>query len=130
VIDWIAEIEADAEPGALDAVTEDWLARKADQAEAMIAVLFPQVAARLQSGKLPHAAYRAVVCAMVIRVARNPGGLQSEADGVYQYTRAANGGSADLWLTANEKAILLGPTATTGLTVGTINIDSDRGWGR
>lgn len=73
---------------------------------------------------------RDVVSSMVQRVLRNDGSInKSESDGDYSYTRDPLAASANLWVTDDEWAQLVGPS---GPGVGTMRIGlpswSPRAW--
>jgi hypothetical protein len=76
-------------------------------------------------------AIKDVVGSMVQRVLRNEGSInKSESDGDYSYTRDPLAASANLWVTAAEWDMLLGPS---GPGVGTIRVgipdwSPRRGW--
>ncbi|MDR1265930.1 MAG: phage Gp19/Gp15/Gp42 family protein [Propionibacteriaceae bacterium] len=127
-IDWAAEIEARAEPGLAGRFPTAFLARKAIDAAATIADMFPNAARRLKTGELSETTYRRIVCDAVLRQLRNPEGHRSESDGVYQYTASQTVASGDLWIPDKDKALLQGPVSSGA--PGSFGVGTDRGWGR
>lgn len=91
----------------------------------------PTAIIRLQSGTLSTTTYYAVVADIVLRVFRNPGGMESESEGGYSYRRNAVVASGNLWLTDRDKNRLLGilDGDRTALP-GTVSIGLDSGWVR
>lgn len=107
--------------------TEEEVNEQILDAQAWIDAQYPCVARRLLSGALPERAYVRVVADMVLRVLRNPDGLNNESDGTYSYGRNAAVASGNFWLTNAEKVILCGPES---LVLGVATVGLDRGWGR
>lgn len=89
-------------------VDEDLVQALINDAEAIILSEFPRIQERISSGRLPLNAVLFVVSKQVSRVLRNPEGLTYWQQTTGPFGQARNYGSAgqDIWLTADEKAML------------------------
>lgn len=123
----LEKLKQQAEPGVLDGLADEWLKDKLLDAVAFILALVPSARRRLRTGRLGWRAFATVVCDVVLRIVRNPEGVQSEGDGTYQYTLRSTTASGDMWLKDDEKKLLAGASSS---TVGTIAMGLDRGYGR
>lgn len=79
-----------------------------EKAERLIASKVRDLAARLDDDLITEQDIRFVVAAMVVRVLRNPEGKQAETAGDYSYQLSAGARSGQMYLTADERALLGG----------------------
>jgi hypothetical protein len=105
----------------------EYVETKIADAVALILDECPRVASRLAAGTLSITNYRRVVSDVVLRVIRNPTGVNSESEGGYSYSTSALVASGSLWLTDSDRRTLNGavPTAVPGV----IGVGIDAGWG-
>lgn len=93
-------------------------------AEAELRSRVPLLQERLDSGLLDPALVVRVLCAMVLRVLRNPEGLRQQSESIDDYTRSWTVDSARsagaLYLDPSEIELLL--PAPAGLRVGTVQL--------
>lgn len=101
-------------------------------AEAVVLAEYPLIQDRIDADTLPLATVKMVVTRMVTRVLRNPEGLSysQQTTGPFSQAKNYSGGSADIWLTADEINMLapkrkgkafevdLAPNAVPGYEVG------------
>jgi hypothetical protein len=85
-----------------------YITTKLADAVALIQQHYPEVEARLGDGRLLTQNYNRVVCDVVLRVIRNPGGFTNEGDGGYSYGRRVVVASGDIWLTDGDVDLLFG----------------------
>jgi hypothetical protein len=104
---------------------QGYLAQQIADAQAYIDGQQPQVPLRSRNGRLNPTSYVRVVCNMVLRVIRNPTGLQSETDGGYSYSFWHGAATGELLLTPDEIVTLTGKS---GPQMRTIGVTLDKGW--
>jgi hypothetical protein len=122
----VPDLAVRVEDGALDGLRQDYVETKIADAVAYILDECPRVAARLREGTLSENNYKRVVADVVMRVVRNPEGLQTESEGGYSYGARASVASGDFWLSDRDRRTLNGSNPAMGL--GTMSIGLDRGW--
>lgn len=136
-IDWVEHmrVAASGEPELFDGrLPEEWIVQKCRMAALICLTECPGVTVRLRRGRLSEADFAAVVCEMVLRVARWTG-MRTESNGAYSYTRydpQPNGPGLDpsprLFLSKGERALLDGYGASHGM-VGHVSLSLDPGYG-
>lgn len=122
------QVRLRSETDLLDTWEREFIDIKIADAVALILDECPTVPARLESGALSRNNYYRVVSDVVLRVLRNPGGLDSESEGGYSYSARATVASGDFWLTDRDRRTLLGLQSKR--LPGTVGIDADYGWAR
>jgi hypothetical protein len=122
----VSDLQVRAEAGALDGLEQAYLETKIDDAIAYILDEVPRVAARLREGTLAENNYKRIVYDVVMRVVRNPEGLQTESEGGYSYGARASVASGDFWLSDRDRRTLMGANPAMGF--GTVSIGLDKGW--
>lgn len=90
----------------LDSTESALIEARIAQAERIIARRIPDLADRITLGTVTLDDVKDVVCAMVLRVVRNPEGFIQESDGTYTYMLDPSTISADMEVTDDEWAIL------------------------
>lgn len=120
------DLEARVEEGALQGHSKLYLETKIGDAVAFILDECRGVAERLRSGALDERNYKRVVTDVVMRVVRNPEGLQTESEGGYSYGARPSVASGDFWLSSQDRRTLLGSNPAKG--IGTMSIGLDKGW--
>lgn len=91
---------------------EDLVEALIGDAEAVILAAYPRIQERIDAGTLPIATVTFVVTRMVSRLLRNPEGLQywQQTTGPFSvgknYGSGSTGSATDIWLSADEKAML------------------------
>jgi hypothetical protein len=106
---------------------KDFLETKIADAVALIVDESPGLADRLRSGALSRNNYERVVFDVVMRVFRNPGGMDSESEGGYSYSARNTVASGDFWLTDRDRRTLNGFSSP--MSIGTVSMGVDAGWG-
>jgi hypothetical protein len=122
----LKDLQDRVETGALNGMEDDYLQVKIDDAIAFILDECRTVVERLRSGALNERNYKRVVADVVMRVVRNPEGLQTESEGGYAYGARASVASGDFWLSDRDRRTLLGANPSVG--IGTMSIGLDAGW--
>lgn len=90
--------------GEIPADSEAYVARKLAAAELIVQrAVGGDIAAYIASGKTSAAEVRLVLCDMVIRLLRNPGGVRTETAGPFSRTIDQSVASGNLWLTRDDK---------------------------
>ena len=79
-----------------------------EKAERLIASKVRDLQTRLDDDLIAVEDIRFVVAAMVVRVLRNPEGKQAETAGDYSYQLSSGARSGQMYLTADERALLGG----------------------
>lgn len=77
-----------------------------DDAWAIAQAQLPLLAAEVASGRYPVGVVRAVLCAMVIRVLRNPDGVRTWAVDDYSQTRDQSVSAGALYLSTDEMTLM------------------------
>ncbi len=110
--------------------TPQYLATKLADAEALVVSEAPAAAARRESGLLSDNDYFRVVTNIILRVTRNPGGMESESEGGASYKVNTDVASGDMFITDREYKTLTGVERRRGGTTlpGTVAIGLDAGW--
>lgn len=121
------EIQLRSEVVLTDSFSREYLETKIADAVALIVDECPTVPERLRSGALHPNNYKRVVFDVVMRVFRNPGGMDSESEGGYSYSARNTVASGDFWLTDRDRRTLTGFQSSMG--IGTAGIGVDAGWG-
>lgn len=74
-----------------------WLQKLIDRAVRELTALCPTLLTRIEQGKVDRELVVDVIAEAVLRVVRNPLGVQSEGEGNYNYRLNARVASGDLW---------------------------------
>ena len=126
VVDWLAVLKQSDIEGLITPSNQDAAVHLCQVADARLRAEFPLAYKVLTNGK-NDLVWHDLVTRAVFRVVRNEasGGMQHEADGVYQYTFSALTQSPDIWWTNSDKDLLaslspspfaMGPLHRGGLT--------------
>lgn len=84
--------------GTLDAGRTDWYNHLLDKAVRQLVGQLPGLAARLDSASVDYVdTVKDVVTDAVLRVIRNPEGINQEGEGNYSYSRHPTVASGDVW---------------------------------
>ena len=110
------------------ALIEAWIA----DAETLILAEFPTIQDRLEAGTITLDRLRLVVARMVTRAFRNPTGTRQRQETTGPFTGSITYGGdhpGDLWLTAEERALLGGGSGTQqAFTISTLNLPATGWW--
>ena len=94
----------------LDTEQRTWVENKIARASRMLRRKVPGLDARVTSGKLEREAVVDVIAEAVLRIIRNPAGLQMEMEGNYSYQARASVAGGDLRFLPDELALLRKPS--------------------
>jgi hypothetical protein len=115
--------------GDLSAFPEGYVDQKLIDVVALVQQRMRSIEGRLVSGALLLENYNRVICDVVLRIIRNPQGLQSESESGYSYGLRPVVASGNLWLTQDDVDTLMGVSQGMFPQFGTIGIGVDAGWG-
>ena len=93
----------------IDPADEAWVEDRIDTAARLLIRKVPALVARIVAGELDADFVKDKVVACVLRVLRNPEGLESEQEGNYDYKFRNLVASGDLWYTRDELNDLAAP---------------------
>ena len=85
---------------------EDWVQNLIDRAERLLLARVRSIPARVAAGTLDSAAVVDAVVAAVLRVVRNPSGMQSETEGSYLYSVQRDVAGGKLFFTGDDLALV------------------------
>lgn len=85
---------------------DEWYQEKIDEAVRLLFRKIPTIQSRIASGALDPLFVRDKVLGAVMRVLRDPEGIQSETEGNYSYKRNPIVASGNIWYTKEELADL------------------------
>lgn len=104
-----------------------WVERKIDEAVRDLVGLIPSIPARIESGHLDPELVKDKVVGAVLRVVRNPKGIESEGEGDYNIKLKNTVASGDIWF--QEKDLDLLRPAGLKLRPRTVHARATPGWG-
>lgn len=84
----------------------DWVNQKIDEAVRELLSIIPDIPARIELGTLDPDLVADKVVAAVLRVVRNPTGIEQEAEGDYSYRMRNTVASGDIWYQDKELTAL------------------------
>ena len=85
---------------------DEWYQEKIDEAVRLLIRKVPTVVARMAAGSIDPDFVKDKVVGAVLRVLRDPEGIQSETEGNYAYKRIPIVASGNIWFTKDELADL------------------------
>lgn len=85
---------------------DEWYQEKLDEAVRLLIRKVPTVVARMAAGSIDPDFVKDKVVGAVLRVLRNPEGIQSETEGNYSYKVNPITASGNVWFTKDELADL------------------------
>lgn len=85
---------------------DEWYQEKIDEAVRLLLRKIPTIQSRIAAGTLDPLFVRDKVVGAVLRVLRDPEGMQSETEGNYSYKRNPIVASGNIWFTKDELADL------------------------
>lgn len=85
---------------------DEWYQEKIDEAVRLLIRKVPTVVARMAAGSIDPDFVKDKVVGAVLRVLRDPEGIQSETEGNYAYKRNPIVASGNIWFTKDELADL------------------------
>lgn len=91
---------------------DDWYQEKIDEAVRLLIRKVPNIVTRMAAGSIDPLFVRDKVLGAVMRVLRDPEGLESETEGNYSYKKNPVVASGNIWFTKDELADLGMTTAT------------------
>lgn len=83
-----------------------WVERKIDEAVRDLVGLIPSIPARIESGHLDPELVKDKVVGAVLRVVRNPKGIESEGEGDYNIKLKNTVASGDIWFQEKDLDLL------------------------
>lgn len=105
-----------------------WVERKLDQAVRELFASIPTLKARYDSGKIDEDLVKDKVIDAVLRVVRNPKGIEDEGEGDYNVRLNKLVASGDIWFPEKD-LIQLGWEAPRKTKMGTVHSKATPGWG-
>lgn len=113
--------------GTIDVSEVAWVERKIDEAVRDLIGLIPSIPSRITSGELDPELVKDKVVGAVLRVVRNPQGVESEGEGDYNIKLRNTVASGDIWW--QEKDLdLLRPSRAKSRSR-TVHSKATPGWG-
>lgn len=97
----LANVESSYE-GIISSGRRAWVEGKIDEAVRELVNLIPSIPARVAAGTLDHEYVTDKIVGSVLRVVRNPEGLESEQEGDYSYKLRNIMASGDIWYTDKD----------------------------
>ncbi|GAB2698396.1 Gp19/Gp15/Gp42 family protein [Thalassiella azotivora] len=100
--------------------TTTWLAKQIDRAERLLTSRRPALASWVDAGTVDVENVKDAVVNAVLRVVRNPEGLQSESEGNYSYSTNRDVAGGKLYFTGDDLALVTptSPPAAGMVTIG------------
>lgn len=106
----------------------DWVNQKIDEAVRELLSIIPDIPDRIDAGTLDPDLVADKVVASVLRVVRNPTGIDQETEGDYSYRMRNTVASGDIWYQEKE-LIALGWVAPKTYRPRTVFATASRGFG-
>lgn len=94
---------------------ENWVRSLIDDATSLVRGKLPSLDTWITTGQVPASEARRVVCEIVLRRVRNPGGFRAENTVDYGYTRDPDAASGQLAVLTEELDALRPPATPTGV---------------
>lgn len=111
------------------AVSEvSWVEQKIDEAVRDLIGLIPSIPSRIAKKELDAELVKDKIVGAVLRVVRNPKGIETEGEGDYNIRLRATVASGDIWFQEKD-LILLGWKPIKKLTPRTVRSKATPGWG-
>lgn len=105
-----------------------WVEQKIDEAVRTLVGLIPSIPSRVHKGELDADLVKDKIVEAVLRVVRNPQGIESEGEGDYNIRLRNTTASGDIWFQEKD-LILLGLNVTKKHRPRTIHSKATPGWG-
>lgn len=106
-----------------------WVEQKIDEAVRELLSIIPDIPARIAAGKLNADLVTDKVVAAVLRVVRNPSGIDQENEGDYSYRLRPTVASGDIWYQEKDLIQLGWVNAAKERTPRTVFSKASRGFG-
>lgn len=113
----VDDVQAGYEQPIPDQARAVW-GNKLDEAEEVLTAEVGDLATRIANGKTTAARIRIVLVRMVLRWARNPGGMRTETVGPFSYGRDSAVAAGRMFLTRDDRKLLGATSGPTTLTFG------------
>lgn len=129
VLDVTFEQVTSSYEGTIPLQKSDWVNQKIDEAVRELLSIIPDIPDRIDAGLLDPQLVADKVVAAVLRVVRNPTGIEQEAEGDYSYRMRNSVASGDIWYQEKELTALGWIAPTKRDTPRTVFSRSSRGFG-
>lgn len=126
----ITSVQVDASyEGTILAQKTEWVNQKIDEAVRELLSFLPDIPTRIALGTLDPELVTDKVVAAVLRVVRNPTGIEQEAEGDYSYRMRNTVASGDIWYQEKDLVALGWISPTKRDTPRTVFARASRGFG-
>lgn len=113
----------------LDPTTTNWVQQKIDEAVRELLAYIPDLSDRIASGKVDAQLVTDKVVGAVLRVVRNPKGIETEDEGDYGIKLRNTVASGDVWFQEKDLLQLGWQGKQKKTTPRTVRVTATSGWG-
>lgn len=129
VLDVTFEEVAASYEGTIPVQKADWVNTKIDEAVRELIAIIPNIPARIEAGTLDPDLVTDKVVGAVLRVVRNPTGIEQEGEGDYNYRLRNTVASGDIWYQEKDLVALGWIAPSTRAVARTVFTTPSRGFG-